>query len=79
MRSDKSFQQTAAALTSNSNGKEEYFDVTISGTTLTFVPEKIDAATNPTADVASTLTIKVTDMYSHKTHSVKMPMTVLKR
>ncbi len=70
---------TAAALTSNSNGKEEYFNVTISGTTLTFDPKVIDAATNPTADVASTLTIKLVDMYSHKTHSVKMPMTVLKR
>lgn len=70
---------TDAALISNSNNKEEYFDVTISGTTLTFVPELIDAATNPKANVASTLVINVVDMYTHTTHVVRMPMTVLKR
>ena len=74
-----SLEVTAAALKSNANGKEEYFNVVINGTTLTFDPKVIDAATNPTADVPSTLVINVVDMYSHKTHVVNMPMTVLKR
>jgi len=76
---ENSLLVTDAALISNSNNKEEYFDVTISGTTLTFVPELIDAATNPKANVASTLVINVVDMYTHTTHVVRMPMTVLKR
>ena len=74
-----SLKVTGAALKSNANGKEEYFAVTISGTTLTFDPKVIDAASNPKADVPSTLVINVVDMYSHKTHVVNMPMTVLKR
>lgn len=73
----------SATLTSDANGKEEYFEITVNGTMLDFAvlqdENGINAATNPKADVPSTLNIKVIDMYSHKYHVVKMPMTVLKR
>jgi hypothetical protein len=72
-----------AALTSDANGLEEYFDVILNGTTLEFVPldstNSINYASNPRADVPSTLHIKVVDMYKHTTHEATVKMTVLKR
>ena len=74
-----------AALTSDANGKEEYFDIQVNGSILEFIPAEIatgtefNGASNPKADVPSTLHIKLIDMYSHKTHEATVPMTVLKR
>lgn len=80
-----SLEIASVTLTSDANGKEEYFEVTYDKNTgkLNFAVKQdsngINAATNPKQDVPSTLNIKVVDMYSHQTHMVKMPMTVLKR
>ena len=72
-----------ASLTSDANGLEEYFDVILDGTTLKFVPldstNSINYASNPTADVPSTLNIKVVDMYKHTSHVATVKMTVKKR
>ena len=80
---DKSLIVTDAILISNDNGKEEYFEIEIDGTTLNFSPLQdengINAATNPTADVPSTLVIKLVDMYTHQHHTAKVAMTVKKR
>jgi len=74
---------TDAYLTSDANGKEEYFEIEVDGTKLKFSPLQdengINAATNPKADVPSTLNIVLHDMYNHTTHMAKVKMTVLKR
>ena len=61
----KSLKIVSATFTSDANGAEEYFKPVVSTegriTKLEVVPNK----SNPTADVASTLTIKVKDMYGH--------------
>ena len=64
------------ALTSDANGVEEYFDVTVSGTDLVFTPQS--GATNPTAAVPSTLTIKMKDMYGCD-KVIELAITVNKR
>ena len=64
------------ALTSNANGEEEYFDVTINGSMLEFAPKS--GATNPTAAVPSTLTIKCVDMYNCPIE-ITLDITVNKR
>ena len=74
---------TGAKLISNANGKEEYFEIEIDGTTLNFAvlqdENGINVTTNPKADVPSTLVIELHDMYNHTDHVAKVPMTVLKR
>ena len=61
----KSLKIVSATFTSDANGVEEYFKPVVSTdgriTKMEVVPNK----SNPTADVASTLTIKVKDMYGH--------------
>ena len=64
------------ALTSDANGEEEYFEVTVNGSTLVFAPQS--GATNPTAAVASTLTIKCKDMYNDDV-VITLAITVNKR
>ena len=60
-----SLKIVSATFTSDANGVEEYFKPVVSTdgriTKMEVVPNK----SNPTADVASTLTIKVKDMYGH--------------
>ena len=59
-----SLKIVSATFTSDANGVEEYFKPVVTNgriTKLEVVPNK----SNPTADVASTLTIKVKDMYGH--------------
>jgi hypothetical protein len=56
----------SATFTSDANGKQEYFEPVVDKTagrlnSLSVLPE----TSNPVADVASTLTIKVKDMYGH--------------
>ena len=52
-----------AYLTSKATGEEEYFDITVEGNVLTFVPMKDDVQSNPVAAVASTLTIVCEDCF----------------
>ena len=66
----------SVALTSDANGVEEYFDVTVSGTDLVFTQKS--GATNPNAAVPSTLTIKMKDMYGCD-KVIKLAITVNKR
>ncbi len=73
---NSSVEIDTATLTSNSNGLEEYYTVAVSGTTLTFTA--VSGATNPTANVLSTLTLNCIDMYGHDV-VITLPMTVLKR
>ena len=67
-----------ATLTSNANGEAEYFDVVVEGGVRFFKAIALSSNTNPTADVPSTLNIKVKDMYGHE-FVIKLPMTVKKR
>ncbi len=68
-----------ATLTSDANGEEEYFDVTIANNHITgFKATALSSETNPTAAVPSTLTIKCKDMYGHDV-IIKVAMTVNKR
>ena len=68
-----------ATLTSDANGKEEYFEVVLDGNHIEgFKAINLSSTTNPTADVPSTLTIKAKDMYNHDV-VIKLPMTVKKR
>ena len=74
-----SLEITDATLTSDANGEEEYFEVLRSNGHITgFKAILLSSTTNPTADVPSTLTIKVKDMYGHE-FQIKLPMTVKKR
>ena len=68
---------SSAKLTSNSNGLEEYFDCQIAsdGVTINFVSQS--GTTNPTANVASTLTIVCKDWYGHDVE-IAVPYTVNK-
>ena len=68
---------SSAKLTSNSNGLEEYFDCQIAsdGVTINFVSQS--GTTNPTANVASTLTIVCKDWYGHNVE-IAVPYTVNK-
>lgn len=75
-----SLEVISAKLVSNANGLDEYFTVTpdpLAGATLfTLVPRS--EATNPTADVASTLVLTAKDMYDNDVE-IELPMTVTKR
>ncbi len=74
-----SLQIKSATLTSDANGEEEYFKVTVTNNSIEeFVATATSSTTNPTAAVASTLNIKATDMYGHEV-VIKLPMTVNKR
>ena len=75
----ESLKITEATLTSDANGKEEYFEVVLDGNHIKgFEAINLSSTTNPTADVPSTLTIKAKDMYNHDV-VIKLPMTVKKR
>ena len=66
-----------AQLISNNTKKEDYFHVTVgAGGGFTFTP--VSGATNPVADVASTLVITAKDAYGH-TYTYELPFTVKKR
>ena len=77
---ENSVRVTKAELTSNANKQAEYFEVTpnADANKLEFKPIKKDTESNPTVDVASTLTITYLDQYNH-THTIKLPFTVKKR
>ena len=60
----KSLKIVSATFTSNANGAEEYFKPVVKDGRITML-EVVPNKSNPTADVASTLTIKVKDMYGH--------------
>ena len=64
-----------AYLTSNETGEEEYFDITVDGNTLTFVPLKGDVQSNPKAPVASILTIVCEDCFGCEI-KIEVPYTV---
>ena len=76
---NESLEIQSAVLTSDANGEEEYFDVIVENNTIiNFKAIKVSSTTNPTAAVASTLTIKCKDMYGHDV-VITLPMTVNKR
>ena len=67
----------SAKLISNGTQKEDYFLVTVNKNgTFKFTP--VSGATNPTADVASTLVITAKDAFGH-TYEYELPFTVKKR
>ena len=61
----KSLKIVSATFTSDANGAEEYFKPVVSTEGRITKLEVVPNESNPTADVASTLTIKVKDMYGH--------------
>ena len=62
-----------AKLISNGSKLEDYYTATVTNGVITF--HKQSAATNPTADVASTLVLTMTDAFGHK-NVYKLPFTV---
>ena len=75
-----SLNVVSAKLVSNANQVAEYFTVTpdplLGATVFTLTPAS--GATNPTADVASTLILTAKDMYDNDI-TIKLPFTVKKR
>ena len=67
------YVSATAKLTSNANGNEDYFTVTIANGAITFTPQS--GTTNPVADVPSTLTITLKDAFGHD-NVYKLPFTV---
>ena len=62
-----------AKLISNGSKLEDYYTATVTDGVITF--HKQSAATNPTADVASTLVLTMTDAFGHE-NVYKLPFTV---
>ncbi len=62
-----------AKLISNGSKLEDYYTATVTNGVITF--HKQSAATNPTADVASTLVLTMTDAFGHE-NVYKLPFTV---
>ena len=62
-----------AKLISTGSKLEDYYTATVTNGVITF--HKQSAATNPTADVASTLVLTMTDAFGHK-NVYKLPFTV---
>lgn len=62
-----------AHLISNGSKLEDYYTATVTNGVITFA--KQSAATNPTADVASTLVLTMTDAFGHE-NVYKLPFTV---
>ena len=62
-----------AKLISNGSQLEDYYTATVTNGVIRFA--KQSAATNPTADVASTLVLTMTDAFGHK-NVYKLPFTV---
>ena len=62
-----------AKLISNGSKLEDYYTATVTNGVITFA--KQSAATNPTADVASTLVLTMTDAFGHE-NVYKLPFTV---
>ena len=62
-----------AKLISNGSKLEDYYTATVANGVITF--HKQSAATNPTADVASTLVLTMTDAFGHE-NVYKLPFTV---
>lgn len=75
-----SLQVTGMKLVSNANNLDEYYEVVppfaVGNTTFTLSQKS--TATNPDADVPSTLIISAKDMYNN-TVTIRLPMTVKKR
>ena len=67
----------SAKLISNGTQEEDYFKVKVSAGG-NFIFEQVSGATNPVADVASTLVITAKDAYGH-TYTYNLPFTVKKR
>ena len=64
-----------AELLSKGSNKADYYTATVSNGQITFT--EVSGTSNPTADVASTLVIKLTDAFGH-VHVYKLPFTVKK-
>ena len=64
-----------AELLSKGSNKADYYTATVSNGAITFT--EVSGTSNPTADVASTLVIKLTDAFGH-VHVYKLPFTVKK-
>ena len=62
-----------AKLISNGSKLEDYYTASVTNGVITFT--KQSAATNPTADVASTLVLTMTDAFGHE-NVYKLPFTV---
>ena len=62
-----------AKLISNGSKLEDYYTATVANGVITFHQQS--AATNPTADVASTLVLTMTDAFGHK-NVYELPFTV---
>ena len=69
-------EENPVKLVTTVSGLDEYFNASLSGTTITLTGKS--SAANPTYDVPSTLIIKVIDMYGNDI-DIALPMTVKKR
>ena len=67
------YVKITAKLISNGSLLEDYYTATVTNGVITFA--KQSAATNPTADVASTLVLTMTDAFGHE-NVYKLPFTV---
>ena len=67
------YVEIKAKLISNGSQLEDYYTATVTNGVITFHQQS--AATNPTADVASTLVLTMTDAFGHK-NVYKLPFTV---
>ena len=68
----------SATLTSDGTGNEDYYKVSYSDGDFHFTQVE-SSLTNPTTDVASTLTIKATDTFGHTKTIAELDFTVLRR
>ena len=75
-RESLTFAENPVKLVTTVSGLDEYFNASLSGTTVTLTGKS--SAANPTYDVPSTLIIKVIDMYGNNI-DIALPMTVKKR
>lgn len=66
----------SAELLSNGSKNADYFTAKINGNSIEFTPQS--GTTNPTADVASTLTIKAKDVFGQPV-TISVPVTVKKQ
>ena len=75
---DGLYCSVSATLTSDGTGNEDYYKVSYSGGDFHFTQVE-SSLTNPTTDVASTLTIKATDTFGHTKTIAELDFTVLRR
>ena len=75
---DGLYCSVSATLTSDGTGNEDYYKVSYSDGDFHFTQVE-SSLTNPTTDVASTLTIKATDTFGHTKTIAELDFTVLRR